>query len=184
MVECIHVEYKYPYDIYSLWRAHAQSGKQAEIAIAPHISPEITQFILRRIVYDEKELDNFTNKIGVKPKNVYQFFLSNCQELTDSLQETTILHSGKITYKENSLALSWEVENLERNERGFIDYVSPTGVEILHDDYISTNDETFKRLDLTKRDSRKLFVISKKIIKLFPRVSGKNTPIRGLYTGA
>lgn len=184
-LECVHVNYTYPKDMSALWRATATSGKTAEIIISPEVTPKIIPIVLSRIVPEgvNPEYEFLLEKIHIRPDNVLRFLLSNCQEMIDSLQNGIHFEKGLIEYHQNKLLFTWTLKNLSNGIVEDIIFSDYAGTEISHDQFYEANEHIIsQKLNLSKRDIRKVFVVTKKVIKLFPRISSKNTPVRGLYS--
>ena len=58
-----------------------------------------------------------------------------------------------------------------------IEYTSPIGETLTMEDFLEANPQA---QDLSKKDVRKIFVVTKQLVKTFPKMLSKNTPLRGL----
>lgn len=183
-VDCISVEYVYPSQMTALWRATAQCGKYVDVVVSSDVPIEVIPYIVNRIIPDpnDYEYQEILGKLDVKPNNVQRFLLSAIQEMMDALNENVRMDCIRVVYQENSLDFIWEFTNLDNGAGAVIHFTETPGKEITMEQFLKENQILASReVDLSKRDIRKMFVIIKKIVKLFPRVSTKNTPLRGLY---
>lgn len=183
-VDCISVDYIYPSQMTALWRATAQCGKYIDVVVSSDVPVEVIPYIVNRIIPnpEDSEFKEILTKLDVKPNNVQRFLLSAVQELMDALNENVKMDSIRVVYQENSLEFIWELTNIDNDAHTIIMFTETPGKEITMEQFLKSNRSLAGRdMGLAKRDIRKMFVIIKKIVKLFPRVSTKNTPLRGLY---
>lgn len=183
-VDCISVDYTYPSEMTAMWRATAQCGKYVDVVVSSDIPHEVIPYIVRRIIPNchDPEYVEIMNKLDVKPMNVQRFLSSTSQELIDALQENVLMERINTVYQDDTVYFVWAFRNLDNDEIIEVSLTEVPGKEITMDSFLKANPHLKSRdANLTKRDIRKIFVIIKKVVKLFPRVSTKNTPLRGLY---
>lgn len=183
-VDCISVDYTYPSEMTAMWRATAQCGKYVDVVVSSDIPHEVIPYIVRRIIPNSQdpEYAEIMNKLDIKPMNVQRFLSSTSQELIDALQENISMERINTVYQDDTVFFVWSFRNLDNNEVIEVSLTEVPGTEITMDSFLKANPHLKHRdVDLTKRDIRKIFVIIKKVVKMFPRVSNKNTPLRGLY---
>ena len=183
-VKCVSVDYTYPVQITAMWRATANCGKYVDVVVSSDVPREIVPYIVRRIISDPStfEYQEIICKLDVKPNNVQRFLASAVQELVDALHENVVMERINIVYDDGRLFFTWVAKNVDTGYTSTIKFEGNPGEEITMEQFLKENKGlTRKELNFTKRDIRKMFVIIKKIIKLFPRVLNKNTPLRGLY---
>lgn len=183
-VDCISVDYTYPSEMTAMWRATSQCGKYVDVIVSSDVPHEVIPYIVRRIIPDcqDPEYLEILGKLNTKPNNVHRFLGSAIQELVDALQEDILMERINIVYQNDKVTFSGVSRNLQTDQIETINFEETLGKEITMPMFLKANPNlAHKNVSLTKRDIRKMFVVIKKIVRLFPRVSNKNTPLRGLY---
>lgn len=181
-VTCLHLDFTYPSPILGTWRIVARSGRMVETLIGTDIPPGISDSLVNMItVSGSTERDELLERARTKPSNAQRFLLSATQEMYDALSEAAAVPSLRIVYGRDLLTFSWRVSNVERDEHTDVAMTCIPGEEITYEEFMGRNpDLASKRMGLSRRDTRKIFVIVKRIGMHFPKAISKNTPLRGI----
>lgn len=181
-VMCVKAQYSYPANLSGTWRIQGRKGMHAMLALDPSLPSAIVPYVVKQVCGGSQvDFDHLMSHIEVKPQNLRRFLASCSQELLDGLGEGIIVNRWQVLYASETVTLDWGIQDLTINADANISLEAPVGEEITIEHFLETSPDLDKN-GFTKKDIRKLFVISKKIVKNFPRVISKGTPLRGLYT--
>lgn len=182
-ITCTYASYIYPGHLSSTWSITTIDGRSAEVILQPEIPHHLSQHIVNQIMPKEALQTAVTESLDIRPKNINRFLSASAMEAIDALNANIMFNNFSVLYDGNTITVQWALKDLNTQNAGGIELSGNAGWEAQMDDFMNQGDnaETISSLKLTQRDIRKVFVVSKRIIKTFPKSIRKNTPLRGLY---
>lgn len=183
-VACIQAHYSHPADLTGVWRVTGRKGVEATLALGPNLPNALVPYILKQVADgSQTEYQNLSNRITVKPQNLRRFLTSCSFELLDGLGDEVVVTRWQVHYSPEHVTLDWGVQNHITHTNAAIPLQAIPGEELAIEQFLKAAPELDAN-GFSKKDIRKLYVVSKKIVKNLPRVLAKGTPLRGLYEPA
>lgn len=182
-LKCNSANYEYPGKLNGVWRLDVDDERFVEAVVSPEVPAKLYPYLISRIAPNEKVRDAATENLRVRVKNMNRFLSSNCQEVVDALQEDIEVDRIRIAYSHDTVSTSWALTNISDQSTADITLNHTIGETIDIDKHFLTenNQSAIGMISLSRRDQRKVFVVTKNIVRSFPKVLTKNTPLRGLY---
>jgi len=182
-LKCNSANYEYPGKLNGVWRLDADEERFVEAIVSPEVPGKLYPYLISRIAPNDKVRDATTENLRVRVKNMNRFLSSNCQEVVDALQENIEVERIRIAYSHDTVSTSWALTNINDQSTADITLNHTIGETIdINKHFLTQNNQSaIGMVSLSRRDQRKVFVVTKNIVRSFPKVLTKNTPLRGLY---
>lgn len=182
-LQCHSANYEYPGKLNGVWRFDADDERSVEVLVSPEVPTKLYPYLISRIAPNDKVRDATTETLRIRVKNMNRFLSSNCQEVADALQDDIEVERIRIAYSHETVSISWALTNVNEQSTADITLNHTIGETIdIEKHFLTENNKSgIGMITLSRRDQRKVFVVTKNIVRSFPKVLTKNTPLRGLY---
>lgn len=173
-LECTSVMFSYPTGVTTRWTSRTDEA-YVEFLLGKHIPKQFIGRTFLRLTQDRDSAQAMLDRLVIKESNILRALSSGALEISKALTEQTALHKMTADYTSGAVTLGYTIR-AETAHRA-IEYTSPVGEALTMEDFLEANPQA---QDLSKKDVRKIFVVTKRLVKTFPKMLSKNTPLRGL----